>query len=260
MSKVVVANEMYSEQKLGENLETLIAEHLKYQLSNPSISTWDLSHSLSRDGYVKISHFVHEDVKALIKEETYNLLSKMAKRRDILIPVTGNTPRYLSNVKQEDIAKHGKVISSVYHSTAFMNFIGTIACEEIIPNPWEYEKFIINRLEKPGDTHGWHWGDYPYSVIWIIEAPPMDYGGLLQCIPHTYWNKQDPKVEEYILRNSIHSHYHATGDVYLLKSDTTLHRVTPLEKEATRVIINMAWERERDKNREVTHETFAFRD
>ena len=46
----------------------------------------------------------------------------------------------------------------------------------------------------------------------------------------------------------------------MLKSDTTLHRVTPLVKDATRVIINMAWERERDGDREVTHETFAFRE
>lgn len=46
----------------------------------------------------------------------------------------------------------------------------------------------------------------------------------------------------------------------MLKSDTTLHRVTPLEKDASRIIINMAWERERDKDRVVTHETYAFRD
>ena len=60
--------------------------------------------------------------------------------------------------------------------------------------------------------------------------------------------------------NVIHTKAHVNGDVYILKSDTTLHRVTPLVKDATRVIINMAWERARDKDREVTHETFAFRE
>ena len=96
-------------------------------------------------------------------------------------------------------------------------------------------------------------------MIWIIEAPVFDYGGLLECVPHTYWDKKNPRVEENLIRNPIHTKAHVNGDVYILKSDTTLHRVAPLVKDATRVIINMAWERARDKDREVTHETFAFR-
>ncbi|NJM98451.1 MAG: ArpA protein [Phormidesmis sp. RL_2_1] len=244
----------------SSDVETLLSEHISRSVSKVSDPTYELSHALSRDGYLKITEFISEEVKELIRSEAFTLLGKMAKRRDISIPSTGYSPRSLSNVRQEDIAQHGVVIPSVYHSESFMRFIGMLACEEIIPNPWEYEKFIINRLERSGDTHGWHWGDYPYSVIWVLEAPSIDYGGLLQCIPHTYWNKESPKVEEYISKNPIRSYYHASGDVYLLKSDTTLHRVTPLQKDATRVIINMAWERARDKDRKVTHETFAFRD
>ncbi|WP_171551711.1 hypothetical protein [Acinetobacter sp. Ac_5812] len=103
-------------------------------------------------------------------------------------------------------------------------------------------------------------GDYPYSMIWIVEAPSLEYGGILECIPHTYWNKKNARIKEHLLRNPVKNYYYETGDIYLLKSDTTLHRVTPLEQDATRIIVNMAWERARDINREVTHETYAFRD
>lgn len=241
-------------------IDSLFERHLSSSLANISDVKFDLSHPLSKYGYIKITDFIPQQVITLIRDETYSLLENLSKRRDILIPTTGHTPRYLSNVRQEDIEKYGEVIPSVYHSKRFMDFISLIAQTTIIPNPWKYEKFIINRLEKTGDTHGWHWGDYPYSIIWIVEAPSSDYGGMLQCIPHTYWNKEEPRVEDYILSNPIRSYHHSSGDVYLLKSDTTLHRVTPLEKPSTRVIINMAWEREIDKDREVSHETFAFRD
>ena len=33
-----------------------------------------------------------------------------------------------------------------------------------------------------------------FTVIWIIEAPSSEYGGMLQCVPHTDWNKDDPRV------------------------------------------------------------------
>lgn len=193
-------------------------------------------------------------------DEAYALLAKLANRRDLHIRATGNTPRFMSNVPQQEIAQHGKVIPAVYHSKALIGWLSLMAEEEIIPNPWQYEKYIVNRQEKAGDTHGWHWGDYPFSLIWIIESPDISYGGLLQTVAHTRWNKTHPQVHEHLVRNPIHTKAHATGDVYLLKSDTTLHRVTPLVKDATRVIINMAWERACDKNRTVSHETFAFRD
>ena len=209
---------------------------------------------------MKVRDIVSEPLKKSVVDEVYTLLLEHSKRRDIYIEVTGNSPRFMSNVRQQDIAKNGKVIPAVYHSKALITFLSQVAKEEIIPLPWEYEKFIINRQEKAGDTHGWHWGDYPYSMIWIIEAPDFYYGGLLECVPHTYWDKKNPKVEEHLINNPIHTKAHVNGDVYILKSDSTLHRVAPLVKNATRIIINMAWERARDKDRKVTHETYAFRD
>src|SRR3546814_4571113 len=57
--------------------------------------------------------------------------------------------------------------------------------------------------ERKGDTHGLHWGDYSFALIWILQAPPIEVGGLLQCVPHTSWNKEKPRVNEYLCRYPV---------------------------------------------------------
>lgn len=231
--------------------------------SNDAHTSDDLfleQHSFQRDGYLKITNLIDNRVKAIVMQEVIFLIEKYAKRRDVLIESTGNTPRYLSNVPKETIAKHGKVIPAVYRSNYIMRLIEKIVKEDIIPVPWHWDEYIINSQHKVGDTHGWHWGDYPFTIIWVVQATPINAGGLLECVPHTYWNKRDPRVEQLLVENKIASYFHETGDVYLLKADTTLHRVKPLTQDVTRIILNTTWERAKDRNRYVEHETFSFRD
>src|SRR3546814_10994880 len=91
------------------------------------------------------------------------------------------------------------------------------------------------RQERKGDTHGLHWGDYSFALIWILQAPPIEVGGLLQCVPHTSWNKEKPRVNEYLCRYPVDTYYFSSGDVYFLRTDTTLHGPVPLREDATRV-------------------------
>jgi L-lysine 4-chlorinase len=220
---------------------------------------WE-QHRFARDGYLKINHLVDDRVKAVVMREVRELLAQHGKRRDVLIESTGNTPRHLSNVPKETIASHGKAIPAVYRSNYVMRMIEKIVKEDIIPVPWHWDEFIINSQHKVGDTHGWHWGDYPYTIIWVVQATPINTGGLLECVPHTYWNKKGPRIEELLVENKIDSYFHESGDVYLLKADTTLHRVKPITENITRIILNTTWERAKDKDRVVEHETFSFRD
>ncbi|MNJ20374.1 hypothetical protein D3C77_147070 [compost metagenome] len=220
---------------------------------------WE-QHRFARDGYLKINHLVDPIVRDLISEDVRYLLAAFAKRRDFLIESTGHTPRYLSNVSQENIEANGRYIPQAYSSKYLMSLVGHIAKEEVIPTPWKWDNYIINSQHKSGDTHGWHWGDYPYTIIWIVDAPSIESGGLLECVPHTYWDKKNPRVDRLLVENKIDSYFHLPGDVYLLKADTTLHRVKPLTQDVSRVILNTTWERARDKDRHVEHETFVFRD
>jgi len=216
-------------------------------------------HRFERDGYLKITDLVDSRITQAVQDEVTWLLENHSKRRDMHMESTGNTPRYLSNVTQEDIEKFGQAIPQIYHSPQLMGLIEKIVGEAVIPVPWKWDKFIVNSQHKSGDTHGWHWGDYPFTIIWIVKATELHEGGLLECVPHTRWDKRNSRIEDLLVENYISSYFHKTGDVYLLKADTTLHRVKPLTTDTRRIILNTTWERARDAERHVEHETFSFR-
>lgn len=138
-----------------------------------------------------------------------------------------------------------------------MQFLGKIACDSLIACPWEDESYILTCQEKAGDTHGWHWGDYSYTIIHIVEAPSIDFGGMLQCVPHTYWDKSCPRVNQYLTSRSIDTYYHASGGTYFLKSDTTLGSTVPLQQDATRILANLCWGSKDDACKIVDHGTMT---
>ena len=158
-------------------------------------------------------------------------------------------------MNQPKIKEKSELITNIYNNKDIRSFLGYVANDEIV-DTWEYEQTLITKLTEPGDTHGWHWGDYPYTLIWIVEHPDdPSYGALLQCIPHTFWEKDSEDMIKYILENKISTKHHLTGDVYFLKSDTTLHQVTPLNKNTTRIMLNTCWGSANDTREDVGHET-----
>lgn len=231
-----------------------IARHLETEFADP----WQvrqLSQHYRRYGYVKLPNLVPEGVKASVDAEVRALLDEHARRIDISIAATGNTPRKMSTVGQKVIAQHGRLIPMIYESSALMDFLSGLAREPVMPCPWEDEKYVIIRQEKAGDTHGWHWGDFSFTVIWIIDAPSAEVGGSLQCIPHTDWDKVDPRLQDHLAMYPIRTYPHSPGDIYFLRSDTTLHRTIPLRENRTRIILNTCWGNAQDMRKEPTHET-----
>jgi hypothetical protein len=77
---------------------------------------------------------------------------------------------------------------------------------------------------------------------------------MLQCVPHTRWNKSNPRIHEYLCDNPIQTYGFTTGDIYFLRTDTTLHRTVPLNRDTTRVILNMTWAAEKDLRRSLDGE------
>ena len=210
-----------------------------------------------RDGYTKfeVNRFVPETLFRELRTEVLAMVQNHGIRRDMLMQTTSDSPRYMSTVPQSAIEAQGTVVPTIYNSGIVRQYLGRIARDDLKSCVKE-EEYIVAKLEKKNDTHGWHWGDYPYTVIWIVEAPHMDKGGLLQCVPHTYWDKHNPRVNWYLANNDIRSYFHETGEVYFLKSDTTLHRVTPMEADDTRrIILNTCWASTNDIRGNFEHET-----
>lgn len=239
-----------------KSLESKLNEHF-----NKMVADTDLMKKFRQDflryGYVNFKNysFLPKELLDGVHQEVNQLLERFSVRRDIAIPSTDNTYRKMYNVNQPEIKVEGKLIPNLYESDALKGFLGSIARDDIV-ECWEPEQYLITKLTHPGDTHGWHWGDYPYTLIWIIEAPEdPEIGGVLQCIPHTEWDKSNPQIWKYILNNTINSYHHLKGDVYFLKSDTTLHHVIPIQKKTIRIILNTCWASKHDRRDNIEHET-----
>lgn len=236
--------------------DQLIDEHLKRVFVDDT-TVWRLGQTYSRQGYVKLRDLVPQELKDMLRAEVDALIGAHSVRREIRIKETGNTKRFMRNVSQPKIAAHGRLIPAIYQSNALKTFLGRLANDELIGTPWREEEYIITRQEKAGDTHGWHWGDYSHTLIWVLEAPSLDAGGMLQCVPHTVWDKANPRVHEHLVDNPISTYALESGDIYFLKSDTTLHRTVPLVKDCVRIILNHCWASATKAQKEVAHETMA---
>jgi hypothetical protein len=240
----------------GANEENAIASHFA-EMSRDGPALKRMRNDFRRHGYLNFSDyaFLPRPILESVHAEVHALLERSAVRRDVQVASTGHTARKMYNVNQPEIKADGHWIPFLYGSASLRHFLGRIAGDDLV-DCWESEQYLITKLAHRGDTHGWHWGDYPYTLIWIIEAPAdPEAGGVLQCVPHTEWDKRNPGIWNYILGNPVHSYHHLKGDVYLLKSDTTLHHVVPIARETTRIILNTCWASAHDRREQVEHES-----
>lgn len=208
-----------------------------------------LSHRYHRSGIVTVTDLLRSETRKAVRREAERLLEKYAERRDLRLATTDYTRRSMSVVPSEMIAGDSELVTSIYQNEELLKTLESIAGEKLHPCPKADEEFLITRQERSGDTHGWHWGDFSFAMIWILQAPPIDIGGLLQCVPHTQWDKTAPRINNYLVENPIDTYYFQTGDVYFLRTDTTLHRTIPLREDATRIILNMTWASAQDLSR-----------
>jgi L-lysine 4-chlorinase len=192
------------------------------------------------------------EIRRTLRSEAEKLLSDHADRRELRLATTDFTRRSMSVVQSETIASNSALITQIYRDPRLIATLEAIAGERLSPCPKADEEFCITRHERAGDTHGWHWGDFSFALIWVLVAPPMEVGGLLQCVPHTNWDKSSPQIYKYLVDNPINTYYFQSGDVYFLRTDTTLHRTIPLREDRIRIILNMTWAGDRDLERDTT--------
>lgn len=217
----------------------------------------ELQREYAPEGYLKIDDFAPPEVWAAVADEVEQLLATAAHRRDLTVASTGNSPRRYDAIARDDIIDRSALIPSLYRSPTLLRFLAGITGEEkIIHVPHEPEEVLITRMAEPGDSHGWHWDDYPFAMIWLIDAPPAEDGATVEFIPHTTWEKENPRIDEHLTEHEIRRHNPATGSIYLLRADTALHRVSPLTREgAVRTVLVFSFATPADLEREVSHES-----
>lgn len=237
-----------------EILEDLTREHLEHS----GLAAGDFitaSRQFADEGITIVTKFLPSQFVKAVGNEARVLLELKAIRRDFRMKATDGTPRRMHNVRRTDIKHWGTAIPALYECESLRRMLAQIAGEPLFICPFADEQYVITRLEHPGDTHGWHWDDYSFALVWVVEAPPVDCGGFVQCVSNTAWNKDAPRVAATLASNPTRSYSIGSGQVYLMRTDSTLHRVYPLMKRATRIVANMAWASARNLTATITHET-----
>jgi L-lysine 4-chlorinase len=119
-------------------------------------------------------------IRDSVRSEAERLLNDNADRRDLRLATTDYTRRSMSVVQSQTIATNSALITHIYRDPQLIATLEAIAAERLHPCPKADEEFLITCHEQAGDTHGWHWGDFSFALIWVLVAPPMEIGGLLQ--------------------------------------------------------------------------------
>jgi len=201
-----------------------------------------------------ITAYINPDIIKDVREEVDRLTASHSVRRDLYIKTTGNTPRRMNNVDYDTIATESSLLMDIYSNPDLIRLLAQISGDDVHPCPYDFEKMVITSLQKKGDSHGWHWDDYSFAMIWILRAPEKEKGGVVQCVPNTRWDRNNPAIISQFVAQQIDTYYFPEGSVYLMRSNTTLHRVYPLaDSTATRTILNNTYASTADLSMEVDH-------
>ncbi|MGJ4883967.1 MULTISPECIES: hypothetical protein [unclassified Bradyrhizobium] len=198
-----------------------------------------LSQTFRSNHVAVIDQLLPKDMVEALTSEANILLDRESKRRKLTIKESGNTPRAYSSVGRDAICQHDGIIPAIFNSDAVLSFLRKLAGENIERVPYRPEEYIINSQCEPGDTHGWHWDDYAYALIFVIEAPDPLLGGRVEYLSNVEWQKgsTEPYLRRVLQDNVVRSLYVNSGHCYFMKANTTLHRVAPLTGSTKRTVV-----------------------
>lgn len=190
---------------------------------------------LERTGYVPLTGLLTAEGLALLRQEAARL-ENIALRRDFSMACMDGSPRHMTTLGGQVIAAESDLLPRLYADRELVALLGRLTGRAVAPVPDPLERHVLNILHQEGDTHGGHTDAYPYALVLFLEAPgtPED-GGLLEYTPGT------SRLDTLGTAAAVTTHHHA-GDAYLLRSDITAHRVTPLTRPGVRrTVLNFAY-------------------
>jgi alkylated DNA repair dioxygenase AlkB len=212
-----------------------------------------LGAQLQQTGVVKLDDFLPSAVHDVLAEEVDQLLVAHGKRVNALIPSTGNTPRKYVSVHRDRVFEHAPTIAGLYDDAALLRFLAALTQGDVITCPYEPEQIVVNGMSDEGDTHGWHWDDYSYSLVYVLEAPDRDSGAQVQYVDGTSWSKESAQVQHVLDTKQVLSLDLEPGSAYVLLGKRVMHRVSPLLRADARKIICFSYATEEERYAEFDH-------
>ncbi len=242
--------------KNTDKYKSIINAFENHLQSDYSLSkTVKLSEEYKKHSMVPLRGFMPNELLFALRSESNKLIRQYGIKRKVNFKITDNTPRTMTTIGQPVIEVTSKLIPALYSCNALLKFVSKIVGENVYQCPYLGERYVISSLRDSGDTHGWHWDDYTLAIVWILEAPEVHSGGFVQCVPNTSWDKENPDVLGAFIDKPVNSYALKAGDAYILKANTTMHRVYPLRNNARRLIINTTWATLQDLHSQMSHET-----
>jgi hypothetical protein len=239
--------------ELSDTVDAMLADHLANAFGDEAMAL--LQQKFRTEHVARLRGFCPPALFAPLRDEALGLVDEFGVVHDFRFAVTGNTPRHMTTVGQPVIKERGALIHATYFSAVVKEFLSRVTGESLSTCPYAGEHYVISRLTRSGDTHGWHWDDYSYGFVLVLEAPDYRDGGFVQAVPNTAWDKDDPDVNGALLNSCVRSYALSAGDAYVMKTDTTMHRVFPISGTSRRTIVNMTFACPSDLSRPMTHET-----
>lgn len=194
-----------------------------------------LSRLFARDGYLALPGLISPAGLTELGAEARRLEAE-AVRRDFRMGCMADSPRHMTTLGGHRIADASPLITRLYADRELTGLLSCLLGEAVVAVHDPVERHVLNILHRPGDTHGAHTDDYPLALVLFLEAPsnPAD-GGLVEFHP----GRGDLDALDAPGTRRVH---HRPGDGYLLRSDRTAHRVTPLSRPGLRrTVLNFAY-------------------
>ena len=241
-----------------KNFSIDVENHLNLEKVTKSIRR--LKSTLEREGIVQLDDILPLNIKNDLHSQARKLIETESKRRDLKLDATGGTRRAYVSVGRDTIKKDNGTITATafFNSPAIRDYLTKVAGKRLLPVPYKPEEYIINSQQKVGDTHGWHFDDYSFALIWIVEAPGVFDGGRLEYINEVKWDKNSPRKQliDLLTRKVVKSKYIPAGSCYLMRTREVLHRVTPLTNNTKRTVIIFTYASDEDiSDNSISHET-----
>jgi L-lysine 4-chlorinase len=202
-------------------------------------------------GVVDITECLASHVRDAVVVDSLQLYRQHSERRDFIDE--NGSPRNLFNVPEVVIDAENDYLRNLYCSEEMLDMLQLITCEKVSLVPFIGERYIINGLGNHNDSQGWHWDDYAYAVVFMVKSAEKNCGGLLEYVPHIYWDRANPRIEQILKKEVIHQQWLPKGHVYLMRSDTTLHRVSAIQENEERISFVTAYRNEADLLKNIDH-------
>ena len=162
------------------------------------------------------------------------------------------SPRKMSVLGGDLVTQHHPELLVIYFHYQLRNFLEKISKKKIFDCLHPQEFMVINYLNGPGQTHGWHLDDPELALVICIEHPiSPEQEGLLEFVPNFSKfqelypeEKNSSNIAEFARkdRKLFKKSFDKQNQAYLFAANSHFHRVTPLKnKDSKRIVINFAF-------------------